>query len=69
MINFPEGNIKSYGRNDPLQNPRPVYWSHLREEILAARWGLFLSRLFGLKSTDQRWIEAVRRNLKENQEL
>ena len=72
MGSFPHGST-SFNANrlrhaDPLENPRRVYWQHYDEESLAGRWGAFLARVLRLKPSDQRWIESMRRNLRENRD-
>lgn len=43
---------------DPLGNPRPIWKMHYDHRTLAGRWGRFLARTFGLKTSGQRYMES-----------
>lgn len=67
-MSLPPNYISYFGRDDPLENPRRVYWTHYDSTSIVGRWGEFLARTFRLKTSDERWYRAVKSNLKANRD-
>lgn len=67
-MSLPPNYISNYGRNDPLENPRRVYWTHYDSTSIMRRWGEFLARTLRLKTSGERWYKAVQANLRANRD-
>lgn len=67
-MSLPSNYINRLGRDDPLKNPRRVYWTHYDNTSIMGRWGELLARTLRLKTSDERWYRAVQANLKANRD-
>jgi hypothetical protein len=50
---------------DPLENPRPVWKMHYDHRTLAGRWGKFLAKALGLRTTGERHLDELQRRVSD----